>query len=76
MKCHVCEEEMTPVISERPFTLGRSTTIILSGLPVFECCACGAHVLHETVMERVHHMIEALHCPSHCQVVPYEPRRT
>ena len=73
MKCHVCKEEMMPVISELPFTIGRSTTIILSGLPIYECCACGAHALHETVMERVHLMIEALPHPAHCQVIPYQP---
>lgn len=71
MECYECSQEMMPVTREVPFTIGRSTVIILSGLPVFECWSCGAHALDESVMERVTLMIENLPSAVHLQILRY-----
>lgn len=69
MKCHVCETPMTRVVSDLPFRVDRSVMIILKDLPLLECSECGAYALEETVMERVHEIVQKLRSPSHLDAV-------
>jgi hypothetical protein len=45
--------------------------IILKGLPLVECSECGAYILEEEVMERVHEIVGRLRSPSHLEAVLY-----
>lgn len=74
MKCHVCGTSMTRVVSELPFRVNQSVMIILRDLPLLECTECGAYAFEEKVMERVHEIVERLHCPSHLDAVLYAGR--
>jgi YgiT-type zinc finger domain-containing protein len=71
MKCYVCETSMTRVVSDLPFRVNRSVMIILRDLPLMECSECGAYVFEESVMERVHEIVQRLKSPSHLDPVLY-----
>lgn len=74
MKCHACGNQMRAVVSDFPFRVNRSVMIILRDLPLLECSECGAYALEETVMERVHEIVEKLRSPSHLDAVLYAAR--
>ena len=71
MKCHVCGNSVTRVVSDLPFRVNRSVMIILRDLPLMECSDCGAYAFEERVMERVHEMVQSLRSPSHLDAVRY-----
>lgn len=71
MKCHICGTPMTRAVSDLPFRVDRSVMIILRDLPLLECSKCGAYALEETVMERVHEIVQKLRSPSHLDAVLY-----
>lgn len=71
MKCHVCGTSMTPVISDLPFRVNWSVMIILRDLPLMQCTECNANAPEETVMKRVHEIVEKLRSPSHLDTVLY-----
>jgi hypothetical protein len=48
--------------------------IILRDLPLLECGECFAYALEDTVMERVHEIVERLDSPSHLDAVLYPGR--
>lgn len=74
MKCHACGVPMRRVVTDLPFRVNRSVMIILKGLPYVECSECGAYVLEEEVMERVHEIVGRLRYPSHLEAVLYAAR--
>jgi len=74
MKCHVCGNSVTRVVSDLPFRVNRSVMIILRDLPLMECSECGAYALEAMVMERVHEIVEKLRSPSHLDAVLYAGR--
>jgi YgiT-type zinc finger domain-containing protein len=71
MKCHVCGTSMTRVVNDLPFRVNRSVMFILRDLPLLECGECFAYALEDTVMERVHEIVERLDSPSHLDAVLY-----
>ena len=71
MKCHVCGNSVTRVVSDLPFRVNRSVMIILRDLPLMECSECGAYAFEEKVMERVHEIVERLQAPSHLEAILY-----
>ena len=71
MKCHVCGTPMKRVVSDLPFRVNRSVMIILRDLPLMQCSECGAYAFEESVMERVHEIVQKLHSPSHLDAVLY-----
>lgn len=71
MKCHVCGTQMKTVVADLPFRADRSVMIILRGVPLLECCECGAYALEDVVMERVHERVKGLISPSHLDAVRY-----
>lgn len=71
MKCHLCGKPMRRVVTDLPFRVNRSVMIILRNLPLVECSECGAYILEEKVMERVHEIVGRLRSPSHLEAVLY-----
>jgi YgiT-type zinc finger domain-containing protein len=62
---------MRRVVTDLPFRVNRSVMIILRNLPLVECSECGAYILEEKVMERVHEIVGRLRSPSHLEAVLY-----
>lgn len=74
MKCHVCGNPMTRVVTDLPFRVDRSVMIIMRDLPLMTCSECGAYAFEERVIERVHEIVDRLHSPSHLDEVLYAAR--
>lgn len=57
MICHVCEAEMSRIITDLPFKLRDTGIVVVKDLPVIQCESCREYLLDDSVMEQVENII-------------------
>ena len=71
MICHTCGGKMAERITDLPFKVSDSTIVIVKGLPVMQCAACGQYLLADMVMARVEEILESVDRATELEIVRY-----
>lgn len=58
-------------ITDLPFKVSDSSIVIIKGLPVIQCSACGQYVLADAVMARVEEILESVAWTTELEIVRY-----
>jgi YgiT-type zinc finger domain-containing protein len=58
-------------VTDLPFKIGDTSTVIVRALPVFQCRQCGETELENTAMARVDNLLAAVDRSAELEVVRY-----
>ena len=71
MKCHVCGEQLEPILSDFPFRLCPACIVVIKKLPVLECTNCTEFSIEDHVMEKVEELLGRSDPATELEAIPY-----
>jgi len=71
MRCRVCGGLLEPRVTDLPFKIGDSATVILKSLPVQQCYQCGEVELEQATMSRVDQTLASIDGLAELAVIRY-----
>ena len=71
MRCHVCGGEMRPLITDLPFKVTETTTVVLKELPLWQCENCREYLIEDVVMARVEAMLDHVNEETELEVLRF-----
>lgn len=71
MICHTCGAALESIMTDLPFKVSLARIVIVKGLPVHQCPACGEYLLDDAVMARVETLLEAARPGAELEILPY-----
>ncbi len=71
MRCHICGSSMTPIVTDLPFKIHKSTIAILKNLPVLQCEGCTEYLLDDPVMQQVDEILKKVNSAAELEVIRY-----
>lgn len=71
MKCAVCGDKMTRVVSDLPFKTTDHTIVILKCVPVLQCGNCAEYLIEDAVLGRVDEILDTVVGSAELEVIPF-----
>jgi YgiT-type zinc finger domain-containing protein len=71
MNCRVCGGDLVDRVTDLPFKIGDHAIVIIRGLPVLQCGACGEHVLRDPVMQQVERLLASADKAAELEIIRY-----
>ncbi len=71
MKCHVCGEGMSSLLSDLPFKVDLHSIVILKDLPVWQCSNCREYLIEDSIMVKVEQLLSAADISVELEIVKF-----
>jgi len=71
MKCSMCGSVLKPTVTDPPFKIRETTTVIVRGLPVLQCPSCSEYQIEDQVFARVETLLADVAATAELEVIRY-----